>query len=629
MIKPTKKVSVTTTGSGTTSTTSTTTRSVDYLSGNRGTSHLPDVYLPGIGSTSAQHSSNISQGSTTRAPSVTVSKMPDAGLDTYGTARSEIAWPQSRFNELIPLADNTGLFTGPDLRTYAQIGTEGQFVVEQNRQGKYYVPLSFAPGVPGPILTKTQGQASWRIEQPGWQLTQTPSAEAVKLQTPSYLSPDNAAKLSKAELSAQGIRYNKLKQTYVDTVEGTVMVRQNADGDYQQAFAATSDSPAIFFEQIPGTKLWRRKAQSTTTDESGAPDNPRPVAERDEPTPGPSKRARLNEPEDSIPPTNDNNASSVQTPYFWLPWGNLYPPSSVDSIQLGWLHYPIVPIGSAPNSLPKVYFLQHPEFAPAHFDAFEHMLQTNPERQPVATFRIGTEPGEIRPGKRFFEKPLSQSVADTFPDFSDFTSRAVARKLFELSDNSPAITGTGLINIQAVLHQWNQKPFPAAPAYADPMNMLPVVTSVDIGNKRILPLRPQGDGDLQRLTFDPTHFPVEWHHYLTYPSDLNLRRLVGALLVRSGYDIFPLTYEHRSPTLVFRRTNHQEVFYLKLGTVGDPGLSHPPGNELSDPNLPQRIGSAALLALQSAEAQNKVVWLVGGVAKVASNPVAVVIIRER
>jgi hypothetical protein len=193
----------------------------------------------------------------------------------------------------------------------------------------------------------------------------------------------------------------------------------------------------------------------------------------------------------------------------------------------------------------------------------------------------------------------------------------------------PFITGTGLIHIQAVLHQWKQKPFPTTPAYADPLNLLTIAPSVDLQGKRIIPLPVQTEGDLKRLTFDPQRFPLEWNHYKTYPTDLNLRRLLGALLIRAGYEVFPLTHEHRRPTLVFRREHHDQVFYLKLGSVEQVGLSHTPGNELTDPSLSARIGSDALLALMDAHSQNKVVWLIGGVLKVESQPDSVFILRER
>lgn len=607
MAKSPKKIPGASAGDTSTPTTRT---GADLPAGQR----FPDLHLPDS-DPAPGHSARQSQIPVVDQPNVVISNLPGHGVDTYGFARSEIAWPQSRYHELVALGADTGLFRGPDLRTYAEIGSEGRFLVELSERGIYHVPLSFAPGVPGPILSKIEGQPRWRIERPGWQSSPT-AVVSVTPKPPAYLPPYLAAVLTKAELASDGIRYDKHKKTYVDTAEGTVMVRKVGDGTYRETSASELSPSGPELEAVTGTTLWRRKAQESAE----------PTRAADEPTPGPSKRPRLDEPQD---PAATSTLVSEQTPYFWLPWGHLNQPTTGESVLLGWLHYPIVPVGSAPHRLPKVYYLQHPEFAPSHFDAFERMLQTTPELQPVATFRIGTEPGEVRPGKRFFEKPLTQSVAETFVDFSDFTARAVARKLFELSDDASSITGTGLSNIQTVLSQWNQKPFPATPAFADPLNMLPVAKTIDIAGKKVIPLHPQVEGDLQRLVFDPQRFPFEWQNYKKDPTDLNLRRLVGALLIRSSYDVFPLTHDHRMPTLVFRRTNHDEVFFLKLGAVEHIGLSHAPGNELADPGLPARIGSEAFTALTSAAVKGKVVWLIGGVMKVESNPEAVFILRER
>jgi hypothetical protein len=612
MAKPPKKVAVTAAAD-----TTVTSRPVQSGSGTRSNVSLPDTPLSGVDSTSG--SSSIP----TIAPAViTLSTMPGLAPQSVNAPRHAVAWPDNRLSELTPIGANSGLFTGPDQRTYAQLVNEGRFLVEQDAQGSYYMPMTFAPGVAGPSVTKLEGHASWHIQRPGWASSQTRTT-ATDTPLPSYLSPEDANTLTRADASSAGIRYNKLKQAFVDTAEGTVMVRKNSQGEYQHVSANTRSAPDIMFEQIPDSLLWRRK---TTPSQPGISTGvPRRTAE---PADSPSKRARLDPSEQPV--TTPPPAASLpndQTPFFWLPWGHLNKPPVVESIQLGWLHYPIVPVGS--NRTPKVYFVQHPDFAPARFEGFEQMLRSAPSLQPVATFRIGNDPGEIHPGKRIFEEPISQSVANTFPDFSAATARAVGKRLFELADNSAVITGTGLVNIQAVLHQWKQKPFPSAPAYADPLNMLVIAPSIDVRGKKLIPMPSQSDSELQRLTFDPQRFPIEWNHYKTWPTDLNLRRLLGALLIRCGYDVFPLTYEHRQPTLVFKREGHDPVYFLKLGSVAQVGLSHRPGNELADPSLPSRIGSEAFRELTTAATQGKVIWLIGGVLKVESNPDSVFIIRER
>jgi hypothetical protein len=611
MAKPPKKVSVTTkTDMHDTSGPGSPTRSISVGL------HMPDALLRGIEPTPLSRGPDI-PAARDSTPAVSIHEMPPA-VENFSATRSATAWPQERFHELVPAPDNDGLFTGPDQRTYAQVAGEGQFLVEQDQRGNYHLPLTFAPGVHGLALVRNEGQPSWRIQRPDRQPIRPASTDSAR---PTYLKPEDANRLTRPELATDGIRYNKFKQTFVTTVEGTVMVRKNKAGEYQQAFASSQEAPDIFFEQIEGTVFWRQKTSNTKPNETPS-SSQEPVGQADEPIAGPSKRPRL-EPAVSATAT----VHDQQTPYFWLSWGYLNKPAGIESVQLGWLHYSIVPVGS--NPAPKVYFLRHPEFVPTHFEAFENMLVNAPGLQPVATFRLGSDPGEIHPGKRFFEEPITQSVARAFPDFSAATARAVARRLFELADHSPTITGTGLVNIQATLHQWQQRPLSTAPALADPISMLAVAPDIDLGGKRLIPMPSQGDGELQRLTFDPQRFPFAWNHYKTYPSDLNLRRLLGSLLVTSGYEIFPLTYEHRMPTLVFKRARQEQIFFLKLGTIDQAGLTHVPGNELTEPSTPARIGQDAFKALTEAAAQNKVVWLIGGVLKVAGKPDSVFIIRER
>lgn len=573
---------------------------------------------------SGSSSSDVTKPTEIELPSVVVSKMPTS----YIEAHQSIAWPPIRYGELKPVGENSGLFEGPELQIYAEIGTEGRFLVERNPQGTYYVPLSFAPGVPGPVLAKIDGQPRWRIERPGWQPPPKSSEAAFTQQPSTYLNPDQVALLTKAESSEDGIRFDKNKQTYVDLEEGTVRVGKNRDGLYQETSARLLSPSGAVVEPIPGTKRWRRKPLDAPAEQYP----PALPGAADEPTPHSSKRQRLETLDSPHPGSEAAVPAPDQTPYFWLPWGHLTPPASAESVQLGWLHYVTVPTGTASDRLPRVYFLQHPEFAPAHFDAFEQMLQEAPHLQPVATFRIGDGGSEAHQGRRLFEKPLSQSVAETFVDFSASTSRAVARRIFELSDDSPVITTTGLINIQAALHQWKQKPFFTTPAFADPMNMLPVAPLVEVSGVKYIKLVAQTEGELQRLTFDPQRFPFEWGHYKTAPTHFNLRRLVGALLIRSGYRVFPLAHEHSRPMLVFSREGHDKVFFLKLGVLGhvDAIKQHmQPGSELTDPGLSSRIGSEAHLALTNAQAQDNVVWLIGGVLQTERGVDSVFILRER
>ena len=234
---------------------------------------MPDALLLGIDSPAVSQAASTSAAAST-PPTVTVHALPDA-TENFSATRNAIAWPQERFHELVPVAQNEGLFTGPDQRTYAQIANEGQFVVEQDGQGNYHVPLTFAPGVPGLPLTRLEGQTTWQIRRPE-RLSNRPASATPNL--PSYISPADAMTLSKPELATEGLRYNRLRQTFVTTVDGTVMVRKNKDGEYQQAFASTSNAPDVFFEQIPGTVFWRQKPPGAKPSQTQA--NPASQANR-------------------------------------------------------------------------------------------------------------------------------------------------------------------------------------------------------------------------------------------------------------------------------------------------------------------------------------------------------------
>lgn len=622
MAKPPKKfatppitdISATTT---TTTTTSTTTRTVETTS-SRAITATVDAFVSRPGSTVA-HVTQTTQGPETRQAAVVVTPMPDRAVTSPDAANRAIAWPQSRRDELTPFGENTGLFTGPDQRIYAQIADEGLFVVERNQQGRYYVPLTFAPGVPGPLLAKIDGQASWRIQRPGWQTSPEQGETSAAAQTPTYISIEDAKRLTAAEMDTNGVRYNKLKQTFVTTVDGTVMVRKNQNGEYQQAFASTSEAPEIFFEQIYGTVFWRRKTLHTASTETANAGHPA-SAEPTEAIAGPSKRARVEEPTQASSGTQDEEAKLA-----WIRWGLLNTPP-VASVQMGHLHYPIVPVGS--NKAPQIFFVLNPEFMPTDFNSFENMLQTAPHLQPVAAYRFGVNPGEVHPGDLLFQQPLWATVRQMFPGLSDLTARAVAIRMYETADNSSTITGTGLVNIHTILNQWKYPAFANATEFADPVSMLAVAPYTERAGKRLIRLPSQTDAELLRLTFDPQGSPVEWHHYTTDPTELNLQRLLSALLRRSGYDIYPVPHERGAPTLVFKGAQNDRVFLLK-GAVDHSDLSPTPADELTQPGLPARVGPEAFEALTEAAAQKKLTWLLGGVLKVDGVPDSVFIVRER
>lgn len=562
-----------------------------------------------------------SQSTLPRQP-VVVSDMSANPTSDAEMATRMISWPRNKVDELFSIAD-TGLFMSRQQQLYADIGEEGIFLIRANARGDYQVPLPFAPGQPGPILTKVPGQAQWKITREGMVL---PIASVpVRPETLEIIPRHLADKLTSPD--ANGLRYDKLKRTYVDvTEEGTVMVRKNTDGHYQASSTSELIPSGPLLENIEGMTLWQRKATNT------------PASDAEDSGPTPGKRPRLDEQVEAANPVADNNppaATLNDNPYLWASWGKITKPDSVESIMIGQLHYPIVPKGPMADQLPLV-FIQHPEFAPSRFEAFERMLQEAPSLQPVATsHHAATNTRKVDGAARLFEKTLTQQVADVYKGFTEPTSRAVAKRLFELSNESAEFNGSGLARMKQTFRYWEGKSNLGVPRLGDPLDMLPVASSND-GARRIVELHvPDSVTPLQQLNFNPesTH---AWQFYAELPNAPGrLSLLLASILGHSGYKVFlPANVENvqlTPPTLVFKRPNHDKVYFLKVGRVETDAIEILPPSmaELDDPHLKTRIGDEAHQSLVTADAKGDVVWLMGGVQHLLAGSPSVFIIKER
>lgn len=434
---------------------------------------------------------------------------------------------------------------------------------------------------------------------------------------------------------SDGLRHGQRNTMYAEIEnEGVTLVRHRDDGEYQASSASELTPTGPLLERIAGTAYWRRK-NTDAADRTPRTTDPQPGSSTDE-QPGPStrKRPRPNEADGSLAaahpllvdlltqPTSPLDLSSA----LWRNWGSSTKPGSVEALEINGLHYRVVPEGSPEQT--GIAFLQHPRFSPSRYEAFEQMLQDNPSLQPRWAIKRNSqwEVLETRP----FEKSLTHYVAETFRDLSDESRNNVARAVFNRANDSDVINGQGLMALKQTFRNWadanNRVP---KRELADPLLMLPVIPrTTSTGWLALTPF--DAAGTLRRLDFTPIHFPTEWANYRANPSSYNLKRLVGSVLVRNGYEVFPLTNEHLGPTLVFTRKNHDSVFFLKLGRVDGHAIRDitPPGNELSDAHLSTRIGEPAQAALRTAYDQNKVVWLLGGTQTTASGWQSVFIIRE-
>jgi len=557
---------------------------------------------------------------------IVVTDIPVSGASAIEVTSNVISWPRHQIDQLFPI-DDTGLFMSAEQKLYADTGEERLLRIEPNAKGKYQVPSRSTPDQPGPILSKIPGEPRWRIERQGLDTSANgktvfmqPSDASAK-QTLQVILPVLAEKLTKAD--AKGLRYDKLKRTYVDVVEeGTVLVRRNVKGEYQASTASELTPSGPVLESIAEMTLWQRKPQRTASPK-------RPPVTQDA-RPGPSKRPRLDDEietggtEANIAPVT---ATTTPNPYLWASWGKITKPDAVESIQIGQLHYPIVPQGPMADKLPLA-FIQHPQFAPSRFEAFERMLHEAPELQPVLAYRSGQAPQKVLGTRHVFEKPLTQYVADSFKGFTDQTSRVVAKRLFELSSDAEEINGSGLARMMQTFRHWEGKSMRGLPGAGDPLDMLPVTPSSDVSRRIVSLLPAESVKILQQLNFNPSY------HGMIYANDqtaTNLKKLFVNILNDSGYDtLTPEAVTHRN-TVVFKRPNHPKVYFMKLGrtVTDDIEIRTPLIPELEDPLLIKQMSANTHQTLVAANARNDVVWLIGGIQHLPERSPSIFIIRDR
>jgi hypothetical protein len=121
---------------------------------------------------------------------------------------------------------------------------------------------------------------------------------------------------------------------------------------------------------------------------------------------------------------------------------------------------------------------------------------------------------------------------------------------------------------------------------------------------------------------------AEWN---PTPTAITKSISVSTVLVRNGYEVFPLLNEHRNPKLIFKRAGHEKVYFLKLGIVERNAIEINPSPvpEFAYPALVSQVGNEAQQALTTANLQNNIVWLLGGFQTAPLGWQSVFIIRER
>lgn len=604
----------------------------------------PDI-RPNTGSTSHRLSGEsliTTQSSTglpdtpARQPSVHVNEIPAPSPLSVAAALRSITWPADQVHLLQRMDAESGLFISPDGKLYAHVEHEGHLLVELQRDGRYQIPFPFAPHLPGPFLVKAERQPLWTFERPAWMTQHSESdrrnagAEGPAVEQPMYLAPDDAALLSSPLYTAEGIRYDKHRKTYIDTAHGTVRVRKNADGQYEQTSATTRNSSTLLFEQIPGTRLWRRKFADDQPDSQSSTGEAGVVAtEMPEATAGPSKRPHVDEGVDTTHALTESllsaNPEAINLSFgLWRNWGRRIRPQLGQHIEIDGQFYRIVQQQLGPD--PHLVYLQHPLFSPALYDAFEFMLRDNPSLQPKFAVKR-TEHWTVLDDVVPFEMPITQYISRTFKYLSDLSVSSLARAMFNQANRSEIIIGPGLAMLNQVFRFWQNRGLRKAPhrELADPLLMLR--SQPETADTLAIPLA-LGEG-LMRLDFDPGRFPRHWNDYASKPTAAHLRRLFSQLLNDDGYVVTPTEQRLDGDALVFHREKIDHVFVLKLPALVNGRLPRfsAEGAELNGALLQTPISGQKPLAAYRQE--NRISYLLGGIQTDALGQITLFIIRDR
>ncbi|VVM56341.1 hypothetical protein [Pseudomonas fluorescens] len=529
----------------------------------------PSHRFPGENQSSSESSASLPALST-RPPSVQVNEIAAPHSRIEAALRS-ITWPADQVHLLQRLDPDSGLFTSPDGKLYAHVENEGHLLVEIHHDGRYQIPFRFAPHLPGPFLIKTERQPVWSFERPNWLAHNAESdrrnatAEGLLAEQPIYLAPDDAAMLSPGLQTPDGIRYDKHRKTYIDTTEGTVMVRKNANGQYQQTSATVRDVSPLLFEQIPETRLWRRKTEQTdSVPEQSQQEKRKASTDTSEPMAGSSKRRHQEEGTDATHALTESllsaNPDAINLSFgLWRNWGHNVRPQSGQHIEIDGQFYRVMQQDLSANS--QLVYLQHPLFSPALYDTFEYMLRDNPSLQPKWAIKRNSQ-WTVLDSVVPFEMPITQYISRTFKYLSDQSVNSLARAMFNQANRSEIISAPGLALMNQVFRYWANRDQRRAPRreLADPLLMLRPVSGLE---ETLAIPSSLGEG-LMRLDFDPGRFSRHWNEYAAAPTALNLRRLFSQLLENDGYVLNPLTSTFAENELLFYRKKIDHVFALKL-----------------------------------------------------------------
>lgn len=438
-----------------------------------------------------------------------------------------------------------------------------------------------------------------------------------------YLSPELVPMLSEPDPTS-GIRTFRTR-TYVDLSEGgTVLLGRDSEQNYRARSGIELVASGPRLEQVEGSHLWRRIAHPEVLHEGDSDliSTPHRLSDDEASQVTALKRSRT---------TSQSEAPGQSLPAFNKNWA--IDPRFIASgfLTLDNVHYKVVTRSDAREH--PITYIQPPIHPTYDFDLLEATLRHTPDEQPRGAVQIPPHNHWEIDTRLPFEKPLTAYVRDCFPDVTTTTLENIARRQFELANDSPFADAAGLTALRQIFNSWKNPGLAPYPHWSDPLLMLPTLptTSSSRGAARSITLPiPSATGTLERLDFDPLRFQRQWLFFQTTYTPVEFKRFMTALLTRNGYTVMEPSSYNSFPALVFQRAEHDYVFFISLHRTRIPKISLP---TYLDPNtagvlLENQIGEAAAKVVREGHAANKIIWLRGGTEIRPGIPDTVFIIRD-
>ncbi len=514
----------------------------------------------------------------------------------------------------MPLGD-TGLFVDSSSTLYADVQGLGVTSIRTDGQGQF-VLASQSPHQDLLVLTRVDGTSKWQTPADAtppaaadWNIPVSPPAPVplkkleISVYQQAFLTEPDAEGTSWSVRGNANRRYARIKDG------GVVMVTTHRSGDIRAISATNPNAKGPLLERIEGTSLWQEKPQAKATVKRPAPTST---------DTGPGKRVRLEPPSRSPGNPAQRGNRPRLNPDLWRTWGEAEPSLS-GSIKIGGQHYRTLPGSSADVAVIRPFTF------PEGFDSFEGMLIAQPWRQPVrAVSQVSTPASNSTdvPTAQWhvtgpiFDKPLTQSIAESFDSFTEVTARTLARGLFESTFPSNEMTANGLLHLSNTLARWRGAPSTDSSAAAalgnlnDPLQLLPVFHSGEVSGWRTLYL-PLVDHAQAAHRVDFKLRQEEWQAFHQGVNQVLIRQTYQALLTRSGYEVFRPSAQSTGATLVLRRAD--QTYFMTLRNTSTRHLFYDLPRDLYSQSMRTYLGPETHQVVIDAHESNTLNWLVGGV----------------